>query len=325
MKTALLVLIGMIASAVGAEEKTEFELKQSVAMPGVEKRIDHLALDAKANRLFVAALGNNTVEVVDLSKGVRVQSLAGFDEPQGIAFLPDLGKVVVASGGDGSCRFYNGETLKLEKSVDLKADADNVRYDAASKRLYVGHVDGALAVINAETGQLTADIKLSSHPEAFEIDATRGLVYVNVPSSQQVEVVDLAKGSVVDTWKIKVAKSNFPMALDAANNRLYLGCRSPAELVVLDTATGKVIDSVKCVGDADEVFWDSDSGSAIVVGGAGYVEEFKYNKEKLHSVAQTKTRHGARTGLFVPQSKQLFVAAPKASAGDAAILALQRP
>jgi DNA-binding beta-propeller fold protein YncE len=300
-----------------------FAEENLVAMPDVEGRIDHLAIDLKTNRLFVAALGNNTVEVLDLSGGRRVHTLKDLAEPQGIAFLPDLGKLVVACGGDGSCRIFDGATLKLEKVLDLSDDADNVRYDSASRRLYVGHGAGALAAIDAQTATVLADIKLSNHPEAFEVDGAKGIVYVNVPDSQQIEVVDLLKKAVVARWKIDEAAGNFPMALDAANERLYVGCRSPARLLAIDTNSGKIIARSPCVSDVDDVFCVAASRSVIAIGGAGSVEFYSSNADRLEKVGELKTRGGARTGLFVPTTNTVLVAAPKRVGQEAALLVLR--
>ena len=60
-------------------------LVRTIELPNVDGRIDHLAADLVALRLYVAALGNNTVEVLDLKNGTHEKSLAGFREPQGIA------------------------------------------------------------------------------------------------------------------------------------------------------------------------------------------------------------------------------------------------
>src|SRR5436190_394005 len=110
MKTYWVVLAILAAQCFAGDI---VKLEKTIPLPKVEGRIDHLAIDLKTNRVFTAALGNNTVEIVDLTKGERIQSISGLDEPQGIAFVPETNQIVVASGGDGSCRFYDGETYKL--------------------------------------------------------------------------------------------------------------------------------------------------------------------------------------------------------------------
>jgi len=294
-------------------------LEKSIPLSGVDGRIDHLAVDAKMHRLFVAALGNNTVEVIDLEKSERIQTLKGFEEPQGVCFVPELRKLFVACGGDGSCRIYD-DALKLVKKVDLKFDADNLRYDTATAKVYAGHGDGAIAVIDPKTGEITADIALSAHPEAFEIDSAAGRIYANVPNSKQIEVIDLAKKSVVEKWKLKEAQSNFPMALDASARRLVIGCRSPSRILTLDSSEGKVIDAIACPGDIDDIFIFSKDGNVVAIGGESAMETFcRRPDDRLESLGRIATVHGARTGLFVPEMKRLYIAVPK-EGEDARIL-----
>src|SRR6266705_6411559 len=105
------------------------KMVQTIPLPGVEGRIDHLSVDLKGQRLFVAALGNNTMEVVDLAQGKRVRSITGLKEPQGIAYLADLDQIIVANGADGTVRTLDGKSFTVISHLTLGDDADNVRYD----------------------------------------------------------------------------------------------------------------------------------------------------------------------------------------------------
>src|SRR3954462_15120720 len=89
-----------------------FKLETPIALPGVEGRFDHMAIDVAAKHLIVAALGNNTVEVLDAAFGKKLQTWSGMKEPQGIAFAADLNRIYVASGKDGKLRIYDSATLK---------------------------------------------------------------------------------------------------------------------------------------------------------------------------------------------------------------------
>src|SRR5207247_8465231 len=117
-------------------------------LPAVEGRIDHLAVDIAAQQLYVAALGNNTVEVLDLKSGTHLKSLPGFREPQGIAFVPD-GKVIAVANGKGEgVQLVDTADFHPTRAVRLGDDSDNVRYDPAARRLFVGFGGGALASIS---------------------------------------------------------------------------------------------------------------------------------------------------------------------------------
>jgi DNA-binding beta-propeller fold protein YncE len=273
-----------------------------------------MAVDLKGQRLFVAALGNNTLEVIDLKKGERVASVLGFDEPQGIVYIPESGKVVIANGGDGAVTFLDGQSLKPLKTIRTGGDADNVRYDPARGRVYVGYGEGALAVLSAE-GERIGDVSLGGHPESFQLDG--GKIYVNVPSRREVAVVDADKLKVTETWPLNDATANYPMALDAAHHRLFVATRKPPRLLIYDTESGKHVSTAEAGSDSDDIFYDGERGRIYASFGEGSVfvyEQLDADRYRLSGKVQTAT--GARTALFSPELGRLFVAAP--SRGDRA-------
>ncbi|PYI93509.1 MAG: hypothetical protein DMF03_00830 [Verrucomicrobia bacterium] len=229
---ALVIVTAVVGSYLIAAEAgdTNLQLKQTIALPGVEGRIDHFALDPAGDRLFVCALGNNTVEVLDLRKGERIHSITGLGAPQGIAYVPALDRLFVANDNGGICKIYDAKSFETVGELNFKDDADNVRYDSATKKIYVGFGSGGIAVVKAPDGKQVASIKLAAHPEAFELERQGRQIFVNVPNSRHVAVIDRDKGEVVATWKTDAAFGNFPMALDEANHRLFVGCRLPSKL-----------------------------------------------------------------------------------------------
>lgn len=145
-------------------------LVQTIDLPDVNGRIDHLAIDRSHHELYVAALENNTVEVLDLAKGVRARTLTGLHEPQGIAVLSDARGVAVANGETGDVVLFDSGNGSTGWTVRLSADADNVRYDAQSKRLYVGHGSGAISSIDPAAGRVLGEVPLPGHPESFQLE-----------------------------------------------------------------------------------------------------------------------------------------------------------
>lgn len=302
----------LLAGAVRAEKPAGSPLRLSrvIPLPGVEGRIDHLAVDLAGRRLFVAALGHNTVEVLDLKAGKHLRSIAGLAQPQGVAYLAQAGPLVVANGGDGSCRVFDGKTLEQLQRIDCRQDADNVRYDAAAERIYVGYGKGALGVIDLQRGKRVADIPLAGHPESFQLEAKGDRIFVNVPSARQIAVVDRKKGAVVATWPLKNV-ANFPMALDEADRRLLVGCRNPPQVLVIDTKTGKTTAALECSGDTDDLFYDAKLQWVYLSGGNGSISVFqKQAADRYTLLAKIPTATGARTCLFVPDLGCLYLAVP---------------
>ena len=308
----LATALGCIGIAdVTAENAPPLKLKATIGLSGVEGRIDHFAFDAAGQRLFVCALGNDTVEVLDLRKGERIHSITGLGAPQGVAYIPDTNRIVVANDQGGICKIFDGKSYQMLGLINLGDDADNVRYDAAAKRVYVGFGNGGLAVVNAADGKQLGSIKLSAHPEAFRLESNGKRIFVNVPNARHVAVVDRDRGKVVATWKTGFAFANFPMALDETNHRLFIGCRMPARLVVLNTDSGEVVAKLDICGDTDDVFYDSKRHRIYAVCGAGKIDVIEQiDPNSYRRSSETETASGARTGLFVPEINTLFIAVP---------------
>jgi DNA-binding beta-propeller fold protein YncE len=305
----------------GAELLT---LEKEIAMPKVKGRIDHMAVNLKEKILYVAALGNNTVEAIDLEKGLVIKTIEGVEEPQGIAYIPEQNEIAVASGGNGDCVFFNATTFERLATVHLDGDADNIRYDAAEGKMYVGYGNGGMAMIDPVAHKKTGDVKLSAHPESFQLDKKNSKLYVNLPDDNNIAVIDLKSFTITDTWKISKYRANFPMSLDTANNLVFVGYRHPALLVAYDGKDGNQVSTNELVGDIDDIFYYADKQEVIASGGDGSINIFKReNGTTFKKIADIPTREGARTSLLIP-SLQTFILAERANGGKPATIAVYK-
>jgi YVTN family beta-propeller protein len=316
MKTFAAMLIMSATTAIAAET---LALKATVPLPGVKGRFDHFAIDTNTDRLFVAALGNNTVEIIDTTAAKRLQTIGGQHKPCGIAFLAATKRLFVANGDDGSVKVYESEGYKLVKNITGLEDADNVRYDAKANLLYVGYGDGALGVIDPQKLDTVASIKLKAHPESFQLEQNGPRIFVNVPDAKQIAVVDREKRTVSATWPFEKFQANFPMSLDEANHRLFVGCRNPARLAVVDTATGEITADVAISGDTDDLFWDAARKRIYISCGEGYVDVLSAADGGFTRSAHIATRTGARTAFFAPALGELYLAVPLRAGAPAEI------
>ena len=318
------ILAGVALVAPLAAGSVPLELVATIEMPDVKGRIDHFAVDVKGRRLFIAALGNDTVEVVDIGVNRHVKSLAGFKAPQGLIYLPETHRVYVANGEGGRVDVLDASSFELVKRIGELDDADNVRYDAANGTVLVGYGNGALRLLNAQTSDAAGDIRPAGHPESFQLESAGKRAFVNIPTAQHVAVVDRAARKVVATWPLSRAGKNFPMALDDQDARLFVGARAPALLLVYDTASGKVVARLPIGGDTDDLFFDAARKRIYVICGEGQVDVFRQEAaDRYTREASIQTAARARTGLFVPEMAKLFVAAPAAAGKPARLLVYQ--
>ncbi len=304
--------IAMFATPLRAadmQSASPLELVQTIRLPDVHGRIDHLAVDPEGERLFVAALGNDSVEVVDLREATRVMRIMGLHEPQGIGYVSSADRLFVANAG-GGVDVFEASTLRRMSRIQGLDDADNVRLDTERGKIYVGF-GAALAALDAGSGKLLESISLAGHPESFQLETAGARIFVNVPSAAQIAVVDRSKKAVIGHWNIGEKRANFPMALDEVNHRLFVATRKPASLLIFDTEAGVPTADLSVGGDADDLFYDGKRKRLYVICGDGVVDVIQQkDADHYERTAEIRTVRGARTGLFVPSRDALFVAVP---------------
>jgi YVTN family beta-propeller protein len=325
---ALVAAASLVALADGqadAEEASSspLQLELKIFLGDVEGRIDHLAIDLSRKRLFIAELGNDTVGIVDLEGHKVVHTIGGLKEPQGVAYVPSTDTLFVTNAGDGSVRLFRGSDYEPAGRLDLGADADNIRVDAAANRVFVGHGDGALATIDLATNGKVADIPLQAHPESFQLARSTPRVFVNVPRAREIAVIDRFAGKQTASWPVE-NDSNFPMALDEKSERVFVAFRRPAQLGVFSMRDGSTIATIDACGDADDVFVDDKRQHVYLSCGDGYLDVFEPQENSYHRAAHIPTIAGARTSLFVPEIDRLFVAA-RANPSEPAAVWVFRP
>jgi hypothetical protein len=318
---ALMLFLGLLDASLSlAQGAGPLVLEKEIALPDVEGRIDHFSVDVPNQRLFVAALENGSVEVLDIEQGERTAEIKGLEEPQGVYYDSKTDRLYVATGGDGKLRIYDSKSLTVQETLGFGGDADNVRHDEQTGNIWVGYGNGGIAIANA-AGQNVDLVALDTHPESFQFEPNGDRVYVNVPKQFGVAVVDRKKRAVVAKWGLGVQFGNYPMALDDTHKRLFVGCRLPAKLVILDTTSGRIVASLSTIGDADDIFYDGGQRVVYVIGGEGAVEIFRQRDADHYEPEGTiTTAPGARTGLFVPALNRLFVAVPHRGLQSAKVL-----
>ena len=299
------------------------ELETKIPLGDVKGRIDHMAIDLPRQRLFVAELGNDTVGVVNLNEQKLQHVITELKEPQGIGYVPSSDTLFVTNAGDGSVLLFRGADYAAAGRIDLGDDADNIRVDSVSNRVFVGYGSGALAVIDPATNGKIADISLRAHPESFQLARSDRRVFVNVPKAREIAVVDRFASKQTASWPIDNG-SNFPMALDENSGRVFVAFRNPPQLSVFSARDGSAIAAVGACGDTDDLFFDAKRQRVYLSCGDGYLDVFEAQENAYRRSAHIPTISGARTALFVPELDRLFVAA-RANPGEPAALWVFRP
>jgi DNA-binding beta-propeller fold protein YncE len=317
---ALLVLAVPFSGRSLAQESKVVTLESRIPLPNVKGRIDHFSVDVKGNRLFVAAVENHSLEVVDLKAGHVIHTVRDLAEPQGVYYDASTNHLFVACGLDGVTKILDGTTFQTITTVKFPDDADNIRYDPRSKGVIVGYAGakhlrnreegtGGLGFID-QNGRKIADIVVDAHPESFQLEKGGQRIFVNVPDKKEIEVIDRIKLSVLARWPVS-SEENFPMALDEASQRLFVGVWKPAQLLVFDAETGKQVAAGDIAGKTDDLFYDSARHRVYVLTSEQFLEVFEQkDADHYNRIARYPIPLGSQTGLFVSEWGKLFVAVP---------------
>jgi DNA-binding beta-propeller fold protein YncE len=327
--------LALFMVAAPAQQNAPLRLIQTIPLPGVRGRMDHLGVDVKGKRLFAAALGENqnTVEVIDLKAGKRTFSIPGQKTPQGVFYSDEFNKLFVANGGDGTCKIFRGDDFKPIDSLPLGTNANHMGYDPSSKYLYVGigipdSKAGALAIIDTRTSKHIGDIKTAVHPGGIKFEKDGPRVFVTLTGVPTLGVLDRKKREEIRTWPVAGVEGNVALALDDGHHRLFDGSRNPPMLTVLDMDTGKQIAQLEGVVGIDDLWYDAGRNRIYASGGrgaeAGSVHVYQQKDgDHYELTAKVPTRANAQTSIWVPQLNRYYVSASANDKEDAAILVFE--
>jgi hypothetical protein len=204
-------------------------------------------------------------------------------------------------------RFYDAASYALVKTLDFGAEAntDNMRYDPASKLVYVAYGErqaGALAMVDPASMERLAEFKLGSHPESFQLEQEGPRIFVNLPDQEAVGVIDRKTGAVTK-WKIPGHGNNHALALDEVRHRLFSASLQPGRLSVIDTHSGGVVANLPCVLGVDDL-WLDPTRRRIYAPGAGFIDVFQMeDPDRTTAVAHVPVGAGAGSTSFHIKSR----------------------
>lgn len=299
-------------------------LVQTIAMPEVPAGpySDHMALDVQDRRLFTTPQANKAVDVLDLKTGKVLHTIPGFGNPHSILYLADRNRLFVTDGGIGSLRIFDATTYRELKSIKLELDADGIGYDDKSGYLYVSNGGDAagkdysfISIVDTAREEKVGDIRIEAPGlEAMLIDHASNRLYINLPESSSIAVVDLQKQSLIANWPLTMGKNNMAFAFDPERHLLYVGCRDTdvrGSIVIVSTQTGKELGRLPIGGWVDSMFYDPATSRIYASSGVG--EVFTYQRQadgRYTELEPVDTAVMAKTSLYSPELHRLFVSVP---------------
>jgi DNA-binding beta-propeller fold protein YncE len=324
-------LIGWAVTTAQAQSPAPLRLVTKLSMPApVQGKFDHLGIDEKGRRLFVAAESVHQVLVFDLKSGKYLRSIEGSEIPHAIFVRGDRNRIYVTDGGSGALKVYDGGTFALLKTIPLKLDADSIGYDPATHLLYIDNGGGdahesfsMLSIVDTTRDEKLGDTKIDGDTlEAMALEKSSDRMYVNNPAKNQVDELDRKKRSIVASWPVTKGKRNVAMALDDAGHRLFVASRS-GDISVFDTGTGKELTSMPIGKGVDDLAFDPASKRIYApCGGDGLIYVYQEGaKDEYTLIGKVPSGPGGKNALLDRSLDRYFVIVPPKGATAGAVYA----
>jgi DNA-binding beta-propeller fold protein YncE len=307
--SVLFVFAGVLHSAPVAD--APLALVQTIPLKGVAGKLDHLCVDAKGQRLFLANKVNNTLDIIDLKTGKLVKQIADQGKISGVDYSADLDMIYVGNGS-GVCNGFDGKEYKSVFSTPA-AGADNVHFHSGTKTVFVAH-GTSLSELDGKTGKIKTTIELPGVSHGFRLDKKAGKVYVVVTKPSLVAVVDLKKAGVVEKFPLTLSDAGSPVAHDSKNGLLFVGCPKKPMVVVFDTKTGKELASIIIPAGIDDLHYDGKNNRLYASCDDGRLAVIERKESKYSVIAEIETPKSSRTCAW--KSGKLYLGVPKQEGKD---------
>jgi DNA-binding beta-propeller fold protein YncE len=313
---ATMIAAVAVSATAGEAPKAPLTLARAAELPDVTGDMDHLAIDAAGQRLFVAAEDNGTLRVIDLKTGRLQRTVKGFKTPHSILFLQEARELYITDGSN-AVQVLDSDTFRVKRKVQTTPGADSIAVDRQKHLLYAvsGGKDASMArsaisEINFADGKLVREFPIeAAKVEAMALETSGNRLFVNVTEKNFLAVLDRETGKIVARWPIKEAEQNAPLAFDEDNHRLFVVCRKPGKLVVVDSTDGRTITSSPTGERADEVVFDTEHRRIYVPAGEGSVYVYQQiDRDHYAEPVKIPSAAGAKTALLSPDARKLFVA-----------------
>jgi len=323
------ITLGLIASQAYPQEPLRPVSK--FTMPAsVQGKFDHLGIDYKGSRIFVAAETAHQVLIFDLKTGKYLKSIEGIEIPHAIFVREDLNRIYITDGGAGALKIYDGANYGLLKSIPLKVDADSIGYDPATHLLYIDNGGGdahetfsMLSIVDTTREVKLADVKIDGDTlEAMALERSSDRMYVNNAAKNEIVELNRKAHSIVASWPVKLGKRNVAMALDEAGRRLFVASRS-GNISVFDTATGKELTSLAIGKGVDDLAFDAANKRLYApCGGDGLIYVYRQGaKNEYTLLGKVPSGPGGKNGLLAESLGRYFVIVPPQGSTPGAIYA----
>jgi YVTN family beta-propeller protein len=300
MKNTLPLLTLAAASLFAASAaRADYHILSRVLVASTDKsRYDYLEVDPVNHHLFMA--NDKRFLVFDTESGEKVGQMGPAARAHGIAIIADTGHGFLTSGDTNSILMFDLKSLKVLKIIKSTGkNPDGIKYDAASKKLYVANgASGSVTVIDPAAGEVTGTISIPGGKlEALGFDHD-GHGFVNDEANNCVHVFDVQAMKATVNWPSAPGEGGTGLAVDPEHHRVFSTCGNK-KLVVIDTQSGKVVATPEIGEDPDAAVFDPKTQRIFVSNADATMTVLHEDSPDQYSLVQTiQTGTGAKTFAF---------------------------
>lgn len=269
---------------------------QDIALPGGATRLDYQSIDAAAHRLYIAHLGDGTVEAVDLDKAAVAGTVQDVPSAHGVMAAPDRHTLLAAASGANEVAFIDPATLKVTLRVKSGDLPDGIAYDPVHGKAYVSNEhDHALTVIDLNTDKALPPIETGGETGNVIYDPSSGKVFANAQSSGELLTIDPATDTITDRIKVDGCDGNHGLYIDGPGELAFIAYEGNAKLFVLDLRSNQFTAHFDTGDTPDVLALDTGLHRLYLAAEDGTVSIFDEHDRTLTPVASAKLADHAHT------------------------------
>jgi YVTN family beta-propeller protein len=287
-----LLIVAAVVVTLPAYAQKQYKVANRVTLGG-EGGWDYLTYDKDAHRLFITR--GTHVMVADTNTLKLTGDIPDLSGIHGVALAPDLGRGFISNGGDNTVTIFDLKTLKKLDNVKVGERPDAILYDPFTKHVFTFNARSKdSTVVDAASGKVVGTVPLGGKPE-FPASDGNGKVFVNIEDKSQIEEIDAAKLTVLNTWSVGPCQEPSALAFDKAHHRLFAGCDNKM-MAVMDSGSGKVVTTVPIGEGVDAGRFNPNTQEVFMSCGVGVLTVIHEDSPDKYTVTQNvPTAKGART------------------------------
>lgn len=310
--SALLVLTGSgrvdIAIA-DSRNALPLTLVRDIPLPGHAARLDYESFDSRSRLLFIAALGDGSIDVVDTTRQRLASTVANVSAAHGVLAIPELGRVYASATGTDELIALDERTLRVIGRTPAGDYPDGIAYDPKTTRIFVSDEHGGtVTVIATATTTRIATIALGGESGNIQYDpGTQRMVSAEQTHNRLIEIDPRTLG-IVGRVSLPGCAGSHGLYIDAPARSAFVACENNSQLIVINLNTMREVQSVS-VGDTPDVLaFDAGLRRLYVASESGIVSVFHERFGRLRLLGQAFLAHEAHTVAVDPATHLVYFA-----------------